>query len=109
MISKLLCLLLLSANPEYPVLKVKIPKNYTGWAFVGGTSRNELIKIKRGKLRLKDGIGYIDTSLMKQDFVTKVYKKRKLLSESEVKYQFSTQIQYDSKDTSYVYTIFTFY
>lgn len=92
-------LLLSSFKGDNSAVKVLIPSNYSGWAFLVGTNRKDLINTSGNCYVLnKDGIAYIDRQMLNKEFLIKYYKKNKRLTEKEVKYYFFTAPNIDGKE-----------
>lgn len=93
-----------SAKNEKATIKIVIPKNYFGWGYLVGAVKNENENIKEGKYYLNEkGVAYIDTAIINNDFEVEFYKNNKKLSETEVKFLFTTE------DPSINRRIFLFY
>lgn len=94
LIISLLLLSFINCKEEYPTIRISIPDDFTGFGYLVGSSKEENVYSKDKKYFLnKYGIAYIDTSIINNGFKPGLYKKHKLLKESDVKFLRTTDIQ----------------
>lgn len=92
-------LFLVSSFQSAPlIVRIKVPTCFSGWAFLVGTSRNELVKKTTGNYYVlnQDGIAYIDRNILDKDFSVEYFKDNKRLTSSDVKYYSSWERMSDN-------------